>query len=168
MASKSAKGADMLLQMHRHGLVSLKATWFLDGVAIGQSRTNRSLLYGSADATVQGTSWRFQQQDRRAWVVLDAAGRTSVTAVSLGRATIQFRVEAAGRQIDMCQPTWRGRLQIGEPNRGASRVEMSRYGRTLCVVLPNDLEPVSAIFMLWLAAVTLDGVSARAGMAISF
>ncbi len=46
MASKSAKGADMLLQMHRHGLVSLKATWFLDGVAIGQSRTNRSLLYG--------------------------------------------------------------------------------------------------------------------------
>lgn len=157
----------MLLEMRRHGLVSLRATWMRDGVTIGQSRTNRSLFDGSAHATVQGTSWRFQQQDRRSWVVLDAAGRPSVTAVSLGWATIQFRVEVAGRQIDIWQPTWRAPLHIGEPDRGISRVEMSRYGRTLRVVLPSDLDPVSAIFMLWLAAVTQDGVGVRVGMASS-
>lgn len=157
----------MLLEMHRHGLLSLKATWLLDGASIGRSRTNRSLLHGSADSTVHGTPWRFQQQDRRTWVVLDAAGRTSVTAVSLGWATIHFRVETAGRQIDMWQPTWRSRLQIGEPDRGFSRVEMSRYGRTLYVVLPNDLEPVAGFFLLWLAAVTLDGVGVRVGIATS-
>jgi len=37
----------------------------------------------------------------------------------------------------------------------------------LCVVLPNDLERVSAIFMLWLADVIQDGVGVRVGMASS-
>lgn len=157
----------MLVEMQRHGLVSRSSTYLCDGLPTGRSRTNLTLWYGSADAAVQGRAWRFQQRDRRTWFLLDAAGRCCVSATSTGRETIQIRIDAAGRSLDLWQPSWRARLQIGEPTRGFSVVKTSNLGRMLRVVLPDDLDLALAAFMLWLIAVILDGAALRAGIIAS-
>lgn len=156
----------MLFEMRRHGIISRKATYCRDGVAVGSSQTHVTLVHGSAEAVVAGSRWWFQQQDRATWLVLDPLGGARYWASLAGWATMAFRIQSPDRVIDIWQPSWRA-VHIGESERGASSVATSRLGRTLSVLLPDDLDLALAAFMLWLIAVTGDGVGVRVGITVS-